>query len=81
MAGYGTHHRDVKSWIIALLTALSLMMAVVTIGLLAHFLVFGKVQLGLSLWHIEQCEMTFYHTLTVILKLQLQFIPMTKDPH
>uniref|UniRef100_A0ABK0LTT2 Transmembrane serine protease 11A n=2 Tax=Rattus norvegicus TaxID=10116 RepID=A0ABK0LTT2_RAT len=40
MAGYGTHHRDVKSWIIALLTALSLMMAVVTIGLLAHFLVF-----------------------------------------
>lgn len=40
MAGHGTHHRDVRSWISALLTALSLTMAVVTIGLLARFLVF-----------------------------------------
>jgi transmembrane serine protease 11A len=45
VAGYGTHNRDLKQWMVTLLSALSLMMVVVTIGLLALFLVFGKGQL------------------------------------
>ncbi|XP_031197864.1 transmembrane protease serine 11A isoform X2 [Mastomys coucha] len=40
VAGYGIHTRDLKPWMTALLTVLSLLMVVVTIGLLAHFLVF-----------------------------------------
>ncbi|XP_006534903.1 transmembrane protease serine 11A isoform X1 [Mus musculus] len=40
VAGYGTHNRDLKQWMVTLLSALSLMMVVVTIGLLALFLVF-----------------------------------------
>ncbi|XP_031197863.1 transmembrane protease serine 11A isoform X1 [Mastomys coucha] len=42
VAGYGIHTRDLKPWMTALLTVLSLLMVVVTIGLLAHFLVFGQ---------------------------------------
>ncbi|XP_028642622.1 transmembrane protease serine 11A [Grammomys surdaster] len=42
VAGYDIHNRDLKPWMMALLTALSLMMVVVTIGLLAHLLVFGQ---------------------------------------
>ncbi|XP_021518970.1 transmembrane protease serine 11A [Meriones unguiculatus] len=39
VAGYGTHKRDLKSWMVTLLAVLSLVMVAVTIGLLAHFLV------------------------------------------
>ncbi|XP_037065020.1 transmembrane protease serine 11A [Peromyscus leucopus] len=42
VAGCGTHSRDLKPWITALLTMLSLMMVAVTIGLLAHILVSGQ---------------------------------------
>ncbi|XP_050005645.1 transmembrane protease serine 11A [Alexandromys fortis] len=39
VAEYGTHSRDLKPWVIALLTVLALMMVAATIGLLAHVLV------------------------------------------
>ncbi|XP_051026111.1 transmembrane protease serine 11A-like [Acomys russatus] len=42
LAGYGVHNRDLKPWMTGLLTALSLMMVTVTIGLLAHFLASGQ---------------------------------------
>ncbi|GAB1289776.1 Transmembrane protease serine 11A [Apodemus speciosus] len=42
VAGFGAHNRDLKPWMTALLTALSLAMVVVTIGLLAHIFVFGQ---------------------------------------
>ncbi|XP_076794843.1 transmembrane protease serine 11A [Arvicanthis niloticus] len=42
VARYGIHNKNLKPWMITVLTALSLMMVVVTIGLLAHLLVFGQ---------------------------------------
>ncbi|XP_057628859.1 transmembrane protease serine 11A-like [Chionomys nivalis] len=41
-AEYGTHSKDLKPWVIALLTVLALMMVAATIGLLAHILVSGQ---------------------------------------
>ncbi|XP_005359492.1 transmembrane protease serine 11A [Microtus ochrogaster] len=42
VAEYGTHSRDLKPWVIALLTVLALMMVAATIGLLAHVLISGQ---------------------------------------